>query len=96
MATRKSSRLQNVPAQAPVIEEPSPNVNVVTKKRKLSAPASKEGPKPKGTGKGAKTANSKKVKAETTQPEAQLGDLSGNKLFSLPVEVLNMTLDNVR
>ncbi|EHK97579.1 hypothetical protein M7I_6667 [Glarea lozoyensis 74030] len=92
MATRKSSRLQNVSAQNPVVEEP--NMNAVAKKRKLSALASKEEPRPKESKKGAKMVKSKTLQAETTLPEAQLVNLSGNQLFSLPVEVLNMTLDN--
>ncbi|EPE32064.1 RNI-like protein [Glarea lozoyensis ATCC 20868] len=94
MATRKSSRLQNVSAQNPVVEEP--NMNAVAKKRKLSALASKEEPRPKESKKGAKMVKSKTLQAETTLPEAQLVNLSGNQLFSLPVEVLNMTLDNVK
>jgi hypothetical protein len=95
MATRQSARIRNPPAQVSVVAEPPAAANVAPKKRKLSAAAGKGVSASEGSSSAAKKKKSTVVKGKKGKAEEREKEFPQNKISALPLEVLNMVLDNV-
>jgi hypothetical protein len=95
MVTRKSTRLRDLSTQGPTDDKQSAAVNVAGKKRKLGASAANKASTQEARGDGVKVASSKIQRAKKARLYAQSGNSSEDKLSALPLEILNMVLDNV-